>query len=964
MELRTPDWEPLPRPEAAALPHSWEEIAQALNSLKIGKATRQGSVQAVLLRGLQDILLPHLAPIFDDAACRMYPAEWVFWLNKPGKTGRWPANFRDICLQEAVAKVYSQCLLWRVKEQLVSSCLPTQFGFLPGRGTQDALAIARELQCRARRCRQHLMIASFDLSQAFYKVDRALLEEILFQRLDEERAALQVCRKLDNLVYRLSQGDQILELTAPHGVTVGDTLGPLLFVVYMDAFLRDLQSTRAAQRWPLPLSGTHAWQHLQHRDLGSRTLVASLTLREEEIDFSDVVYADDHDAFRPILGWRQARLEVELIRAAHRRFHMIANVSKSSVLTHWVGKNAKKLKGLRPKGLTLSNGEVIPVVRTQTHLGAVRVPAGSSAAAVRARCAKAFAAKSRYQKKLLGNKRLPLCTRVAFYRALVLPTLLYGLETLQLTVSDTLKLESVQMGLLRAVTHAWRHKGGATNEALRALHGVPTIESALRLRRLQWWRRVLTREGPAAVIVAVKGSVKVGAHSTSPARGFLQALLTADIRALACARGHEGASMDENALDTYLCLTPKPGLGTVRVYHSHERPKQNHEGTAEKHCPDCSKCFHTDAQLAVHRRCSHGLVTERALVTSTECPACLKTFASRDGARTHFQKRLCPESRDPATIDRILNLTVPPADTAPPTQGERSGTAQAMWGLTFSILPQGSSASHHLAETRNKGSRNHGGHGAQSWRPLTQLRSWLRRWTERFANSGLSQPLRTLALRPRHLPHLGDQRPGRSHRSAKRLPLAGCSRTLPRPSPRFLLLLFHMLQSAPPLLSLPTLLASDGNTPSPGFRPVLDRLDSTPTPGESDGDRPPSLAQQEMVLYLREARRTARSAWDLKHPRKEHPLLCKLWAPTFAGTSWANLGRQPFFKGSSKTCLRQECSLTLRFSLSTLGRRRCRMLRALHRGRPPELLWGHATPACSGNCRVALGLLLVFSTRC
>ena len=173
MELRTADWEPLPRPEAFAPPFSWEEFGQALNCLKVGKATRQGSVPAVLLCGLQDLLLPHLAPIFDDAACRHYPTEWatcgLFWLHKPGKTGRGPSNFRDICLQEAVAKAYSQCLLWRVKDQLVTSCLPTQFGFLPGRGTQDALALARELQCLARRCRQHLMIASFDLSQAFYK---------------------------------------------------------------------------------------------------------------------------------------------------------------------------------------------------------------------------------------------------------------------------------------------------------------------------------------------------------------------------------------------------------------------------------------------------------------------------------------------------------------------------------------------------------------------------------------------------------------------------------------------------------------------------------------------------------------------------------------------------------------------------------------------------------------------------
>ena len=308
-----------------------------------------------------------------------------------------------------------------------------------------------------------------------------------------------------------------------------------------------------------------------------------------------------------------------------------------------------------------------------------------------AHCAKAYAAKSRYQKKLLGNKRLPMETRVAFFRALVLPTLLYGLETLQMTVTDTLRLESVQMGLLRAVTHAWRHKGGATNEALRSLHAIPTIESALRLRRLQWWRRVLTQEGPAAVIVAVKGTVRVGDHSTTAARGFLQTLLEADIRALACARGREGSAMDACALDAYLRLAPRPALGLVREHHTPERPKQNHEGLPEKKCPDCSKCFHTHSQLAVHRRCSHGLVTERSLVTSTECPACHKNFASRDGARSHFQKRLCPESRNPDTMEPILNPpTVTPAPSPAPVHAP--GSAQAMWGLTALLLTQSSTA--------------------------------------------------------------------------------------------------------------------------------------------------------------------------------------------------------------------------------------------------------------------------------
>ena len=100
----------------------------------------------------------------------------------------------------------------------------------------------------------------------------------------------------------------------------------------------------------------------------------------------------------------------------------------------------------------------------------------------------------------------------------------------------------------------------------------------------------------------------------------------------------------------------------------------------------------------MRRRCSHGLIAERVFVTSSECPACHRVFASRDGARTHFQKRLCPEPRGPSVIEPILH---PPADTSateqPPgteNRGTVSGSAQAMWGLTVATLTQpGTSAS-------------------------------------------------------------------------------------------------------------------------------------------------------------------------------------------------------------------------------------------------------------------------------
>ena len=392
--------------------------------------------------------------------------------------------------------------------------------------------------------------------------------------------------------------------------------------------------------------------------------------------------------------------------------------------------------------------------------------------------------------------------------------------------------------------------------------------------------------------------------------------------------------MDADALDAYLCLTPRPALGSVRVTGAPERPKTSFEGLPEKGCPDCSKRFHTDSQLAVHRRCSHGLVTERALVTSTECPACHKIFASRDGARTHFQKRLCQESRDPLIIAGILNTPNDPPATQP-APAPWPGSAQAMWGLSTLLLTQASAA---------------------CTTTLSHFRDFWRRWPaeigSRISGRGhtreLNRPLRSPAPRRRLLPPWGLQRSGRSLRPPTRLPPSGRSR-----SPQLLLLWLHMLQSAPSRYSLPALAASErGQTlPPPGFRHVLDRFVATPTAGRSDDDRPPCLVQEGIALNLFEARPIASPAWGLKRHGKEHPLISEHWPLSLVGSPLANFCRKAL-------------SPIHGFPHSTHGRRRSRMTRAPRRGRPPEQNRGNAPSDSSGSdrgaqpCQPAHGLLL------
>jgi hypothetical protein len=187
-------------------------------------------------------------------------------------------------------------------------------------------------------------------------------------------------------------------------VVVGDVLGPLLFILYMDGYLRDLQATRRAARWPLELACSFSdWQAQGHQDTAG-ALMQRLTKAGYFCDLSDVTYADDHDCFRPVLHWRAVRQELELLRATQKRWKLTANTGKSSVMVLWRGKGAKRARAMRVRHLELSDGERIPISATQTHLGHQRRINGSHDHTVTLRCKKARALRAVFQKRILGTK--------------------------------------------------------------------------------------------------------------------------------------------------------------------------------------------------------------------------------------------------------------------------------------------------------------------------------------------------------------------------------------------------------------------------------------------------------------------------------------------------------------------------------------------------------------------------------
>jgi hypothetical protein len=165
-------------------------LRAAFHSLRSNKASDPTVPPTVAWQTAFPQLCPRLMSQFQQLSTQPMPQAWatnsLFWLHKPGKPGRSPDCFRDICLVHPAAKAYSSLILYQNKPLLTSAVLPNHFGFLPGRSVSDALCITRETKARCRQGKCSLLTASFDLQQAFYKIDRTLLSEALLARLQSE----------------------------------------------------------------------------------------------------------------------------------------------------------------------------------------------------------------------------------------------------------------------------------------------------------------------------------------------------------------------------------------------------------------------------------------------------------------------------------------------------------------------------------------------------------------------------------------------------------------------------------------------------------------------------------------------------------------------------------------------------------------------------------------------------------
>ena len=118
-----------------------------------------------------------------------------------------------------------------------------QFGFVPGKGTTDAIFIARQLQEKFISVRKPLYFAFIDLEKAFDRVPRKVHWWALRSVGVEEWAICIIQGMYANACSRVRvNGSYSSSFQVGVGVHQGSVLSPLLFILVLEALSREFRN--------------------------------------------------------------------------------------------------------------------------------------------------------------------------------------------------------------------------------------------------------------------------------------------------------------------------------------------------------------------------------------------------------------------------------------------------------------------------------------------------------------------------------------------------------------------------------------------------------------------------------------------------------------------------------------------------------------------------------------------------
>ena len=308
-------------------PITEEEVRNSFKKLNNNRATGEDGIAGELLKHGPPKLAEKIAKVFNQAFEKHQPLHInkgnMITLQKPGKPKGPIKNLRPVTLLNTARKALSLITLNRIRDKVENYLSKNQSGFRPFRSTADVVWTHRWLAAKTALQNIEIKITGIDMSSAFDTINREILINILKEILEEDELRLvQFLLSNTEISIQVKGATDQLPFQANVGTPQGDSLSPVLFIVYLEAALKEIREL--PDNDVHPALQDHNYNKEKHQGLPREIEYA------DDVDFINIVKHKNDKAVQTILA----------------KYHLLVNEEK----TEKTNIKREKKKRMKPGG--------------------------------------------------------------------------------------------------------------------------------------------------------------------------------------------------------------------------------------------------------------------------------------------------------------------------------------------------------------------------------------------------------------------------------------------------------------------------------------------------------------------------------------------------------------------------------------------------------------------------------------
>lgn len=588
----------MPIREDLAVPPTITEVAKSIRSLRNNKAAGSDGISSEILKEGGPQLWHHIHQLLlkvwekEELPSELRDAQIVTIFKKGDKAEC--GNYRGISLLSTTGKVLTRILANRLLP-LSEELLPeSQCGFRPSRGTTDMIFTARQLQEKCREQGLPLYMAFIDLTKAFDSVDRQALWTLLskYGCHDKYIRILRLLHDGMSATVLSNGGSESEAFPVETGVKQGCIIAPTLFAIFIAAILH-LIGPELPQGIPILYRSDGRLFNLNR--FKAKSKIRNTTIMELQYADDNAIVSHSPDELQSILN---------AFAKAYTSLGLALNIKKTQVLFQPSPNQPLTQPTIKVHDATLEN------VDHFSYLGSLLSSKADIDSEVNHRLSCACGAYAKLRKRVFDDRDLRPQTKILVYKAVVLPSLLYGAETWT-TYSRHLKsLEQFHQRSLRKILKInWQDK--RTNISILEEANVPSITTIIMKHQLRWTGHVIRMPDTRLPKQILYSQLKEGQRVPGgPKKRYKDNIKT-------------------NLKKFHIPSNNWEDLARDR----HSWRKALHEGAAQH-----ENELHHATQAKRQRRKDHMEKAAAIPTTSTfPCPNCTKICGSRIGLHSHLK---------------------------------------------------------------------------------------------------------------------------------------------------------------------------------------------------------------------------------------------------------------------------------------------------------------------------------------